>query len=137
MALVYLLITGILGVLFLLFPGLVPYFRVTHVHVGVVGFFLSVVMGVAFWMMPRPGGLRQEGLEAWTFYLLNSSLLLRLVFEPYWHYSASPLAYVLTVGSGLLTLSAMGVFAWAMQARIKTKEEILALRLAREAKAKP
>lgn len=44
-ALVYLVLTGLLGLLFTVFPALTPYFRVTHVHLGVVGFFLSMVEG--------------------------------------------------------------------------------------------
>ena len=70
--LTYLVLTGLLGVLFFFVPGLSRYFRTTHLHLGFIGFFLSMVMGVAYWMMPRPGGLRQERQEALTFYLLNS-----------------------------------------------------------------
>jgi hypothetical protein len=33
-------------------------------------------------MMPRPGGLRQEGLDGLTFILLNTGLFLRLLLEP-------------------------------------------------------
>ena len=127
-ALLYLVATGLLGVLFFVYPVLTPYFRVTHVHLGLVGFFLSMVMGVAYWLMPRPKRLRQEGLEAVTFYLLNAGLLLRLVAEPWWRYTGDALPRALSVTSGLLLLAAMIVFAYAMQARVKTKEAILELR---------
>lgn len=80
-ALVHLVLTGALGVAFYLAPGLVPYLRVTHVHLGVVGFFLSMVMGMAYWMMPRSGGLQQERLEATTFFLLHGGLALRAARE--------------------------------------------------------
>jgi len=132
MSLVYLVLTGLLGVLFFLFPSLTPYFRVTHVHLGVVGFFLSMVMGVAYWLMPRPGGLRQEGLEALTFYLLNAGLLLRLVAEPWWRYAGAGLPRGLSLGSGLLLFAAILTFAYAMQARVKTKEMILRVREVKE-----
>ncbi len=133
-ALLYLVLTGLLGVLFFLFPALTLYFRVTHVHLGVVGFFLSMVMGAACWMMPRPGGLKQEELEAATFYLLNTGLVLRLVAEPWWRYTGDGLPRSLSVLSGLLLFAAILSFAYAMQARVKTKEMILELRLRREEK---
>lgn len=132
-ALLYLVLTALLGVLFFFFPALTPYFRVTHIHLGVLGFFLSIVMGVAYWMMPRPGGLRQEGLEAATFYLLNAGLLLRAVAEPWWRFTGDALPRGLAAGSGPLLLAAILVFVWAMRARVKTKEMVLELRRAREA----
>ena len=131
-ALLYLVLTGLLGVLFFLFPSLTPYFRVTHIHLGVLGFFLSMVMGVAYWMMPRPGGLRQEGLEATTFYLLNAGLVLRAVAEPWWRYTGDGLPRGLSVLSGLLLFAAILSFVYAMQARVKTKEMVLQLRQMRE-----
>lgn len=134
MALVYLVLTGLLGVLFFLFPSLTPYFRVTHIHLGVIGFFLSMVMGVAYWMMPRPGGLKQEGLEALTFYLLNAGLVLRTIAEPWWRYTGANGPRTLSVVSGLLLFAAILTFVYAMQARVKTKEMVLQLRQAREAR---
>jgi cbb3-type cytochrome oxidase subunit 1 len=128
MSLVYLVLTGLLGALFTINPSLAVYFRVTHVHLGVIGFFLSLVMGVAYWLMPRPGGLRQEKLERLTFYTLNAGLLLRLVAEPWWQATLLAPLKTLTVLSGLLLLSAMLIFAYAMQARVKTAAEILKIR---------
>ncbi len=126
--LIYLLITGVLGVLFYIMPLLQAYFRTTHLHLGLTGFFLSMVMGVAYWMMPRPGGLRQERQEALTFYLLNVGLVLRLISEPAWRYTGGSAYYALVVISGLLQLAAMGVFVLAMWQRVKTADEILKIR---------
>jgi hypothetical protein len=125
-AVVYLLATAAFGVLFTLRPGLVGLFGPTHAHLGLVGFFLSTVMGVAFWMMPRPGGIRQEGWEAACFYLLNAGLVLRAVAEPWWRASQARLPHDLFVASGALTLAAVVAFAWAMRRRIVTKDEIRA-----------
>ena len=125
-AVLYLLVTAAFGVLFTLRPGLVGLFGPTHAHLGLVGFFLSTVMGVAFWMMPRPGGIRQEGWEAACFYLLNAGLLLRAVAEPWWRASRAPLPHDLFVTSGALTLAAVAAFAWAMRRRIVTKDEVRA-----------
>lgn len=46
-AVVYLLATGLLGVAFLFEPPWTWAFRVVHVHAGILGFFLSLVMGMA------------------------------------------------------------------------------------------
>lgn len=128
MSFVYLVVTGALGVLFYLFPVLAVYYRTTHIHLGVIGFFLSMVMGVAYWMMPRPGGLRQEGLEAVTFWLLTVGLVLRFFSEPAWRYSGAQWLHVVTVASGFLQFGAILVFAIAMQARVKTADTIRRLR---------
>ena len=93
---------------------------------GLLG--LSFVFGVAYWLMPRPGGLRPEGLEALTLYLLNAGLVVRIIAEPLWRASGlESLRYAL-VASGVLQVAALLVFAFAMQARVKTKETILARR---------
>ena len=80
---VYLIYTTLLGFPFYLEPGWMAYLRSSHVHAGLVGFLLNIVFGVAYWMMPRPGQLKQPGLEAATFYTLNTGLVLRLIFEPF------------------------------------------------------
>ncbi|AFV76081.1 hypothetical protein YIM1640_14650 [Thermus oshimai] len=129
-ALLYLLYTALLGTLFYLFPALVGPFRLGHVHAGLVGFFLQMVMGVAYWMMPRPGGLKQEGLEALTFFLLNAGLLLRLLLEPLSAYGLLPRAPLAL--SGVLQLLAVFVFAYAMHRRVVTADMLRKLREERE-----
>lgn len=117
-ALVYLVLTGAFGLAFTLRPGLAAVFGPTHAHLGLVGFFLATVMGVAYWMMPRPGGLRQEGAERTTFVLLNAGMLARLVGEPWTRYGGGPPARAVFVASGVLVLAAIVVFALAMSRRI-------------------
>src|SRR5690625_5152711 len=135
--LVYLVLTGMLGVIFMINPPLAAYFRVTHVHLGFLGFFLSLVMGVAYWMMPRPGGLRQEALTAATFWLHNGGLMMRAVAEPWFRSSGGTAPQVFLVAGGFLSLGAFMIFAWAMSRRVVTAEQIQesrrAARLAREA----
>jgi hypothetical protein len=123
-SLVWLVLTGVFGVLFYLAPALVGPFRTTHVHMGAVGFFLSMVMGVAFWMMPRPGGLRQERAEALTFFFLHGGLVLRFVAEPAWRSSAAGWLEPFVLLSGLLVLAAIVIFAAAMNRRVVTMDEI-------------
>ena len=122
--LIYLVATGVLGVMFMLEPSLAAYFRVTHVHLGFLGFFLSLVMGVAFWMMPRPGGLRQEGATRVTFYLHNLGLVTRTIAEPWFRHSGGDAAQWLLAAGGFCSLAAIVVFAVAMARRVKTAEQI-------------
>ncbi|MFO8150662.1 MAG: hypothetical protein R6T93_10210 [Trueperaceae bacterium] len=91
---------------------------------GTVGFFLSLVMGVAYWMMPRPGGIRQERLEAVTFWLLHGGLALRVVAEPAWRVTLASGWSTALLASALAQLAAMLVFALAMRARVVTADEV-------------
>ncbi|GAA5336764.1 MULTISPECIES: hypothetical protein [Thermus] len=130
-ALVYLIYTALLGTLFYLFPGLQGPFRSSHVHAGLVGFFLQMVMGVAYWMMPRPGGLRQDRLEGLTFVLLNAGLLLRLVLEPLYLLGQEGLRPWLGLSGGLQLLATL-VFAFAMHRRVVTGDMLRKMREERE-----
>lgn len=122
--LVYLVLAGILGVLFMIEPSTAGYFRVTHVHLAFLGFFLSLVMGVAFWMLPRPGGIRQERLSAITFLLHNAGLIIRTGAEPWFRFAGGMTAQMLLAASGFLSLAAIIVFAFAMSRRVVTAEQI-------------
>lgn len=126
--LLYLVLTGMFGVLFMLQPQLAAYFRVTHVHLGFLGFFLSLVMGVAYWMMPRPGGMRQEGATAATFYLHNLGLVLRSIAEPWFRYAGGTAPQVVMAAGGFASLAAIVIFAVSMIRRVRTAEEIQNLR---------
>ncbi|SDE92967.1 hypothetical protein SAMN04488243_11637 [Thermus arciformis] len=130
-ALLYLVYTALLGTLFHLFPSLVGPFRPSHVHAGLVGFFLQMVMGVAYWMMPRPGGLRQDRLEGLTFVLLNAGLLLRLFLEPWVLSGHAGLRPWLGLSGGL-QLAATLVFAYAMTKRVVTADMLRKMREERE-----
>ncbi|ADR35644.1 hypothetical protein [Oceanithermus profundus] len=133
-SLVYLIYTALLGFLFYLEPGWMAYLRSSHVHAGLVGFFLNMVFGVAYWMMPRPGQLKQPGLEAATFYALNTGLVLRLVVEPFALAQRSETLQALLVLGALLQFAAVLLFAYAMQRRVVTNEMLWKLRKMREAR---
>ncbi len=129
-ALAYLVLTGLLGTAFLAWPSWMAAFRVVHVHAGVLGFFSSLIMGVAFWLMPRPGGRRTPRLEAWAFALLHGGLALRVVVDPWWRMvGPSSLRWVL-VAAGAATLAGMAIFAVASWGRAVSAN---ALRRARSA----
>jgi len=123
-ALVYLVLTGLLGTAFLAWPSWMGAFRVVHVHAGLLGFFLSLVMGVAFWLMPRPGGRRTPRLEAWAFALFHGGLALRVVIDPWWRMvGPSSLRWVLVV-AGAATLAGMVIFAVALWGRAVSAETL-------------
>ena len=57
-------------------------FITAHTHMLLVGFFLNTVMGVAFWMFPRPQDKKMnEPLAVVSLALLNLGLALRVGFE--------------------------------------------------------
>lgn len=129
---IYLLYTVLSGTALYIWPLLAGYFRSAHVHAGLVGFFLNMVMGVAFWMMPRPGGLRQKGLEAWTYFLLNLGLASRLLLEPWMLYSGNTSLRPWLVASALSQTAAIVVFVFAMSRRVLTTGMLQTLRERRE-----
>ncbi|MDF1521344.1 MAG: hypothetical protein P1P87_00815 [Trueperaceae bacterium] len=135
-SLLWLVATALLGVVFQVWPGVAGLWRTTHVHMGVLGFFLSMVTGVAYWMMPRPGGLRQEGWEAVTFTLLHGGLLLRVIAEPQWRRTFAPAWQWASTTSGMLLLAAVLSFAIAMHARVVNADTLRRLRVRREGAAK-
>lgn len=107
-------------------PHLAGALAPTHGHLGTVGFLLSMVMGVAYWMLPRPGGIKQTRLEAVTFVLLQTGMVARVVGEPWWRLSGDSLPHVLFSASGALTFVAILTFALAMSRRVVTVDAIRA-----------
>lgn|SRR5690625_4360446 len=121
----------------LIYPQYAPAFRVAHLHLGIVGFFLQFVMGVAFWLMPRPGGMnRQTGLAATIFITLNTGVMIRTIFDPLWRFTGVGAYQTWLIVGGLLQLAAMIMFAFAMKQRVVTAAEIVRRRsIARQSKS--
>lgn len=136
-ALFWLLANGAVGIAVALKPAWTGMFAATHAHLGTVGFFLSMVMGVAYWMLPRPGGVRQPRLEAITFTFLQSGMVTRVVAEPWWRATGSDLAHTLFGLSGALVFGAMVTFALAMRTRIVTLESLRAAARPRGSRSRP
>jgi hypothetical protein len=88
-ALLY-LVAGLLIMVVRVIPGLAGSARAVAiapvgVHFLVVGWVTQMIVGVAWWMFPRPGRARTHGsgpLGWFAFAALNSGLLLRAVAEP-------------------------------------------------------
>ncbi|HZW28516.1 MAG TPA: hypothetical protein VFF08_08655 [Trueperaceae bacterium] len=131
------MLAGLAGASMAVWPGSAGALAPTHGHLGTVGFFLSMVMGVAYWMLPRPGGIRQTGFEAVTFALLQSGMVLRVVGEPWWRLGGDALPHALFVASGVLTFAATVAFALAMSRRVVTVEAIRAAARPRGSRERP
>lgn len=126
MSLFLLVLTGLAGVFMMIYPQYSGLFRVAHLHLGIMGFFLQFVMGVAFWLMPRPGGMnRQTGMATAVLVLLNTGIIMRTVFDPLWRISGGVEYQNWLVVSGVLQLAAMVLFAIAMRARVVSASEII------------
>lgn len=130
-ALVYLVLTGVLGTIFLAAPRWIGAFRVVHVHAGLLGFMLSLIMGVAFWLMPRPGGRRTPRAEAWAYGLFHGGLALRVALEPWWRLGGPPELRFLLVIAALATLAGTAVFAVALWGRAVDADTLRRIRAER------
>lgn len=136
-SLLLLVLTGVAGVFMLFYPQYAPAFRVAHLHMGIIGFFLQFVMGVAFWLMPRPGGMNRQHTQATIILiLLNAGIVLRTVFDPLWRFTGVSGYQTWLIIGGILQLIAMTMFAIAMRNRVVTAAEIVRRRsLMRQSKS--
>jgi hypothetical protein len=127
-ATIYLVLTGGLGVAMMIEPAWTGILRIAHTHAGFLGFFLSFVMGVAFWLMPRPGGERTPRLEAVTFVTYHGGLALRMIADPIARATGAGWAGPVTIVAGTTTLIGMIVFAASMWRRARSAETLRRLR---------
>lgn len=77
--------------------GLFP----VYIHLFVLGWITQLIFGVVFWMFPKYSSERPRGYDAlgwWTYGLLNTGLLLRVIAEP-----ANSVAASAWTGWGLVT----------------------------------
>lgn len=100
--------------------GRAPYpLVVAHAHALLVGWAAQWVMGIAYWMYPRPPGTKARPRPARVaFVLLNIGLLLRLVFEPLGLFLVNPLQGPALVVSALLQAMAAVLFVGSIWERI-------------------
>ena len=95
-------------------------FITVHNHLIVVGFFLMIVMGVAYWMFPRQAGTtpREAARDplAWAGYVsLNTGLLMRAFVEPFATGETQPLLAL----SALRQMAAIFLFILAIWKRVR------------------
>lgn len=95
-----------------------------YLHLLMVGWITGLIMGVAFWLFPRPDKNRPPPPEwlGWMAYAcLYLGLLLRLPAEPATAIDpVSPLRWLLPV-SGLLQLTAACAFVALIWPRVRTR----------------
>ncbi len=95
-------------------------------HMGLVGWLVNIVMGVALWMFPLnkeafpAGGGRYRTWQArYCYFALNIGLAARLVSEPVFFYKHEPAWGAVMTASGVLQLSAAGVFMYIVFKRVR------------------
>lgn len=122
--LLWFLLGGLLGGLFLVFKGLrspVNWYALApaHGHIMFVGFVIHLVMGVAYWMFPRPKRSRYSQRLAWVnLGLLDAGLALRVVFEPWQTLGGGLVTGWLVALSGLLQFLGVAIFVYNIWDRI-------------------
>jgi len=119
-ALAYGLAGGLLALVHLAAPGLLPgNVAKVHAHVMLLGFVLMTIYGVGLHVIPRFGGypLRSERIATWQFWLANTGLPLMV---------AGWLAGMdgLVAAGGVATVAAMALFAANMAATVRLKSPL-------------
>ena len=124
-ALVYLILAVSAGILLAL-PDTNPIAGVfpVYFHLLTFGWLTQLIFGIAIWMFPKYSQAEPRGHEwvGWTtFALLNSGLILRMIFEPWNGIAPSPLTGWMLVAAALLQWSAGVAFVANTWKRIKVK----------------
>ncbi len=98
--------------------------RPLTLHLFTVGWITQMIFGVAVWMFPRATRERPRGrlpLAVAAYLLLNSGLMLRVIFEPLYTLRSSQLAGSLLVISAALQWTAGISFATYVWTRVKER----------------
>jgi hypothetical protein len=100
---------------------------VVHTHLLTVGFLVNMVMGVAYWLFPRPSGRPEQRLASAAYGCLNGGLVLRFATEPFllapggpWFQAGAALAGLLQGLAALLFLA--GVWGRVMSPRERLEQ---------------
>ena len=104
-ALLYGLLGGLIGILRLLDPSLIPgNVPRLHGHIMLLGFVLMMVYGIALHVLPRFGGfpLYSETMADWQLYLANTGLPLMVAGWLFWRDMLVMVGGVLSYGAILL-----------------------------------
>lgn len=95
-----------------------------YLHLLMVGWITGLILGVAYWLFPRPDRSRPapSAILGWIAYLgLNAGLLIRVVAEPITAlHPATPWRWLLPV-SGILQLAAACAFAALIWPRVRER----------------
>lgn len=96
----------------------------TAIHLIVIGWLTQLIVGVALWMFPVWSKAQPRGPEwlSWACYgLLNVGLLLRVIAEPLSAQRAASSVSWALIGSAVLQVAALWLFAGLMWRRVRPK----------------
>ncbi|NUM75208.1 hypothetical protein HUU40_12670 [candidate division KSB1 bacterium] len=130
---VYLVLTFLAGAIFLYHNWLIgPAPRVwviVHLHMGLVGWLVNIVIGVGLWMFPLNkdafpdgGGRYMLPLARTCYFGLNLGLAARLILEPLFSYTQNNFAGGLLALSGVPQFIAASIFLYIVWKRVSQVE---------------
>lgn len=120
-ALIYGLIGGLIAIVRLIDPGLIPgNVPRMHGHIMLLGFILMMIYGIALHVLPRFGGfpLYSEQMADWQLYCANAGLPLMIAGWLGWR-------DMLVMAGGVLTYGAIVLFGLNMILTVRTKGRTL------------
>ncbi len=132
-AFVYFIVAFLLGALMALdqwlsFSRWLRAVYLSQLHLLVVGWITQLAIGVAYWIFPRfrkeqnPHPRGSDAIAWSVFACLNTGLLLRFLFEPFYLMGGRPgLAVVVALAGVLQALAALG-FGWLVWGRVRAME---------------
>jgi hypothetical protein len=133
----YLVLTFLAGAIFLYhnwLSGPVPrVWVIVHLHAGLVGWLVNIVIGVALWMFPlnkeafpETAGRYTLPLARTCYFGLNLGLAVRLITEPIFWYTQNRLVGGLMALSGIPQLIAVAIFLYIVWMRVRQVEGLKA-----------
>jgi hypothetical protein len=119
------LVTGLLLILQSTLQWTVPagLFPV-YIHLFVLGWLTQLIFGVVYWMFPKYTNEKPRGSESlgwWTYALLNTGLLLRVLAEPIQSLQPNPLSGWTLVAAAVIQFLAGLTFVINSWGRVKEK----------------
>ncbi|MDZ7289447.1 MAG: hypothetical protein ONB44_21925 [candidate division KSB1 bacterium] len=134
---IYLVLTFLAGAIFLyynwLFGPLPRPWVVIHLHAGLVGWLVNIVIGVGLWMFPlnkeafpESGGRYTLLLARLCYFGLNLGLPVRLISELIFSYTHNRLLGALMVLSGIPQFVAVAIFLYIVWKRVRLIEGLKA-----------
>jgi hypothetical protein len=129
-SLVYLVGTFSLGAVLAFYEangiGIPGVWMAVHAHLGLVGWLVNLVIGIALWMLPlnrerfpSTQGRYPPAAPILCYVLLNGGLIARIVAEPWMSLRGGPVAAAIFAASGVLQTAGILVFAVIAWLRVR------------------
>jgi heme/copper-type cytochrome/quinol oxidase subunit 1 len=99
-----------------------PYLVSAHTHAILVGFVMSMILGVALWLFPRPekeDPRYQPRIAELSYWLVTIGTAVRVAGELLRQLNGAPWVRWAVVLSGLAQILGLGAFFWTMWSRIR------------------